>query len=153
MWVPPEDVDPVVLHAPTRKSLAVFGAVRIGDGRWLSRRHPTFDAMTFWAFLQHLLRHRRRGRRLVVVVDNARWHHARLLQPWLRAHRHVLRLDFLPPYSPDLNPAERVWKLTRKLCTHNRYFPTLEELVEAVFEHFELWQNPNESLRRLCAIN
>jgi transposase len=56
---------------------------------------------------------------MVVVLDNARWHHARALRPWLSKHRRVLRLDFLPPYSPDLNPVERVWKLTRRLCTHN----------------------------------
>jgi transposase len=65
----------------------------------------------------------------------------------------VLRLDFLPPYSPDLNHQERVWKLTRRLVTHNRYFPVLEELVQAVFEQFALWQEPNETLRRLCAVN
>ena len=36
------------------------------------------------------------------------------------------RLDFLPHYSPDLNPIERVWKVTRRLCLHNVYFPKLE---------------------------
>ena len=37
-------------------------------------------------------------------------------------------LDFLPPYSPDLNPIERVWKLTRRLCLHNVYFPKLDQV-------------------------
>lgn len=143
----------MVFQAPTRRSLAVFGAVRPADGQWVASQHPKFDAMTFWAFLQQLLRHRRRGRRLVLVVDNARWHHAALLQPWLRAHQSELRLDFLPAYSPQLNPVERVWKLTRRLSTHNRYFPILEDLIDAVFAHFDLWQRPNETLRRLCAIS
>jgi transposase len=48
------------------------------------------------------------------------------------AHREVLRLLFPPPYSPALNPIERVWELTGQLCTHNRYFSKLDELVEAV---------------------
>lgn len=152
MWIPPEDTDPVVLHAPTRKSIGVFGAICIRDGRLVASQENKFDAMTFLVFLKQLLRRRRQGRIIVVILDNARWHHAKLLKPWLIEHRHVLRLDFLPPYSPDLNPVERVWKLTRRLCTHNRYFQTLEELVEIVFNQFKLWYKPNEILRRLCAI-
>ena len=152
MWVPPEDVDPVVLHAPTRKSLGIFGAVSVDTGRLVVSQENKFDAITFLSFLKQLLRHRRKGRLMVVVLDNARWHHANLLKPWLRKHRHLLRLDFLPPYSPDLNPIERVWKLTRKLCTHNRYFPVLEELGQTIFSQFVHWQKPNNTLRRLCAI-
>jgi len=153
MWVPPEETDPIVLHAPTRKSVAVFGAVSAARGSLLAQRGNPFNAVTFLGFLKSLLRRRRRGRRLVVVLDNAKYHHANLLAPWLKAHRAVLRLDFLPPYSPDLNHQERVWKLARRLVTHNRYFPVLEELVQAVFLQFDQWQEPNETLRRLCAVN
>lgn len=152
MWVPPEDKDPIVLHAPARKSMGIFGAVRAADGKMITALAPTFNAATFKQFLVMLLRHHRKGRKIIVVLDNARWHHARLLAPWLRKHRHLLALDFLPPYSPELNPIERVWKLARRLCTHNRYFPMLETLITAVTEQFHIWQKPNEILRRLCAI-
>lgn len=119
----------------------------------LSRAVPeTFDASSCELFLEQLVRHRRKGRKMLVVVDNARWHHSRQLQPWLHEHRHVMRLDFLPSYSPELNPVERVWKLTRYQCTHSRYFPVLDDLVTAVWNHFSLWTRPNETLRRLCAI-
>ena len=152
MWVPPEDFDPLLEHAPTRKSVAVFGAVCVGDGRLVTRQEKTFDACSFESFLKQLLRHFRNGRKMIVIVDNARWHHAKTLQPWLHEHQEVLRLDFLPPYSPDLNPVERVWKMTRRLCTHNRYFATLEELTHVVFDQFQLWRKPNTELQRLCAI-
>lgn len=152
MWVPPEDVDPIVFHAPTRKSVGVFGAVRAEDGRLVTRKEERFCAMTFLAFLKQLVRHRRHGRTMLVVVDNACWHRARLLRPWLDEHRAVLRLDYLPPYSPDLNNIERVWKLVRRLCTHNRYFPLLEQLIHTVFQQFGVWSQPNEDLRRLCAV-
>jgi len=152
MWIPPEEADPVVFHAPTRKSLGIFGAVRIDNGQLVTSQENKFDTMTFLSFLKQLLRHRRRGRMMVVILDNARWHHARLLKPWLKKHRHILRLDFLPPYSPELNPIERVWKLTRKLCTHNCYFPDLADLGQTISTQFELWQKPNETIRRLCAI-
>ena len=152
MWVPPEDIDPVVLHAPTRKSVAFFGAVRSSDGLLVTQRNEKFNAETFLAFLARLIRRKRQGRKMFVVVDNARWHHAKALLPWLGQHKKSLRLDFLPPYSPALNHIERVWKLTRRLCTHNEYFETLEEVIGAVKSQFQLWNKPNATLHRLCAI-
>jgi transposase len=152
MWVPPEIVDPVILHAPTRESVAVFGAVCAADGRLVVRREEKFNAESFHAFLQQLLRYYRRGKKMVMILDNSRYHHARDLKPWLREHRKFLSLDFLPPYSPELNAIERVWKLTRRLCTHNRYFPSLEELIETVLTQFDSWRRPNQTIRRLCAI-
>jgi len=112
-----------------------------------------FNAMTFQSFLIKLLRHQRRDRLMLVVLDNARWHHAKILKPWLEKHRKVIALDFLPPYSPELNSIERAWKLTRRLCCHSRYFPTLDELIETVCYKFASWYKPNDTLRRLCAIN
>ncbi|MBM3803510.1 MAG: hypothetical protein FJW26_21855, partial [Acidimicrobiia bacterium] len=59
----------------------------------------------------------------------------------------------LPSYSPDLNPIERVWKLARRLATHNQYFSQLEELVRAVSTQMQQWSKPNKTLFRLCSIN
>lgn len=152
MWVPPEEVDPVLWHAPTRKSIALFGAVNLHRGQLVTQFAETFDAMTFEAFLHHLVRHRTRGRRQVLIVDNARYHHGRDLRPFLQKNRALLRLEFLPPYSPELNPIERVWRLTRRLCTHNQYFPKLQDLVDAVSQQLKLWKLPNRTLQRLCCI-
>ena len=152
MWIPPEDKDPVVIHAPTRKSVACFGSVSLHTGRLVSAFEPTFNAESFQRHLMQLLRHRSRGKRLALILDNAKYHHARVLQPWLQQHRKQLTLLFLPPYSPELNPIERVWKLTRRLATHNRHFPTLESVMDAVRERFALWDKSNRQLARLCAI-
>ena len=108
MWVPPEVKDPALLHAPTRKSVACFGAVSLVSGKLIRALCEKFDALSFEAFLKKLLRHRSRGKRMIVVSDNARYHHARLLTPFLRKYRRVLTLLFLPPYSPQLAPIERV---------------------------------------------
>jgi transposase len=153
MWVPPEDTDPIVFHAPTRKSVGFFGAVRANDGAMVTYRAEQFNNQTFQAFLARLLRRKRQGKKMIVVVDNARYHHAKALRPWLQRYRKKLRLDFLPPYSPELNHIERVWKLTRRLCTHNQYFEKLDKLVEVVEDQFLQWVKPNETLRRLCAIS
>ena len=152
MWMPPEIKDPVLRHAPTRKSVACFGAVSLCSGQFVRMMCAVFNAETFQSFLKQLLRHYRRGRRMVLVLDNARYHHALLLGPFLRRHARRLRLLFLPPYSPQLAPIERVWKLARRLATHNRYFATLPEVLAAVDACFDRWLTPNRVLRRLCRI-
>jgi transposase len=152
MWVPPETKDPVLLHAPTRKSVACFGAVSLSTGKFVRFLCEKFDALTFEAFLKKLLRHRSHGKRMLIVLDNARYHHAALLAPLLRQYRTVLSLLFLPPYSPQLAPIERVWKLARRLATHNRFFATLGELLVAVESCFDSWRKPNLALQKLCGI-
>lgn len=145
MWVPPEDKDPVLLHAPTRKSIALFGAVQIRSGKLVTMTASPFNSESFAAFLQYLVRHRNRRRRTILVLDNARYHHP-------PTSPDCLRLDYLPPYSPELNPIERVWKLLRRLRIHNQYFETLDYLVQEVSEQLTLWGHPNDALRRLCCI-
>ena len=90
--------------------------------------------------------------RILAISDNAPYHRSKLHLEWRGRQAPQFGLDFLPPYSPDLNPIERVWKLTRRLCLHNRYFGFLEGVVAAVEDQFAEWTKPNDPLRRLCAI-
>lgn len=154
MWVPPEVHDPILLHHPTRRSVGYFGAVRLGDGRFAFRQEPgRFNGESFFAFLLQLRRTAARsGRKAVVILDNATYHHARLHKAWRQQHHRHFQLLYLPPYSPDLNPVERVWKLTRRLAVHNRYFAALPEVIQAVEAVFTPWSRGNRTLRRLCAI-
>lgn len=84
MWMPPEIKDPVLIYAPTRKSVACFGSVSLSTGKVDRSLCDKFDALTFEAFLRKLLRHRSRAKRKLIVLDNAKYHHARLPAPLLR---------------------------------------------------------------------
>jgi transposase len=155
MWVPPEEKDPVLWHHPTRKSVGYFGAIRLRDGKLVFRREEDkFNAVTFHAFLKQLQQAAcQSSRRIVVIADNAKYHHAKLHADWRNQQAPRFVLDFLPPYSPDLNPIERLWKLTRRLCLHNRYFPTLDAVLASVETQFNKWATGDEVVRRLCALN
>ena len=120
MWVPPEIKDPILLHHPTRNSVGYFGAVRLRDGKFVHRvQTGRFNAETFLEFLKVLAARSVTGKRRVIVIsDNAHYHKAKFHQLWREQRASRFALDFLPPYSPELNPIERVWKLTRRLCLH-----------------------------------
>ena len=154
MGVPSETQDPVLLHHPTRWSVGYFGAVRLRDGKFFFRRETgKFNAVTCWQFLIQLrAASPRTARRVVVIVDNAKYHHARLHREWKQQHAARFVLDFLPSDSPELNPTEQVWKLTRRRCLHNRYFPQLDEVVFAVETEFANGTKPYNTLRRLYAL-
>ena len=52
-------------------------------------------------------------------------------------------------FSPDLNPIEQVWRITRRENTHNRFFPDLKTLESTVESAFEAWSKPNTQLASL----
>jgi len=154
MWVPPEYKKPILFYHPTRKSVGYFGAVRSRDGKFaFCREEERFNAETFFSFLKYIRRiSAHAGRRVVMVADNASYHHARLHKEWREGNLDRFALEFIPPYSPELNPTKRVWKLVRRLATHNRYFSSLEEVMDAVENTFSQWIRGNETLMGLCAI-
>jgi transposase len=154
MWIPPEEKDPVLLHEPTRRKVGYFGAVRLRDGKFVFRREDDkFNSESFWAFLKQLRRAScHTGKKVIVITDNARYHHGTIHKNYREECQGRFGLHFLPPYSPDLNPIERVWKLTRRSSTHNVYFPNLESIAQAVESKFREWSAGSEVLRKLCAI-
>ena len=113
----------------------------VRDSQFLFRRETgRFNAETFWEFLK-VFREASAvpGRRVLAIRDNAPYHRSKLHLGWRDPQAPGLALDFLPPYSPDLNPIERVWKLTRRLCLHHRYFGLLDGVVAAVEGQFAEW--------------
>jgi len=89
-------------------------------------------------------------------MDNAPWHKKakRLVSDEeLEEYTDVLKsVEFimLPPYSPDMNPIEQVWRITRRENTHNRFFPDKAILEETIDAAFEAWSAPNDQLHTLC---
>lgn len=154
MGVPPEVRDPVLYHAWTHKSVGYWGAVHLRDGKLIYRREEgMFNMETCTEFLHQFYRESTRGpRRPVVISDNASYHHSRNHKDWRAEVADRFELSFLPAAGPKLNPIDRVWKLTRRHCLPNRYFPKLEDVTTAVERTFEGWRRGNETLRRLCAI-
>lgn len=142
-------------HIPsdsTKEKISFFGAVNLHTGSFQFREEPTFNAESFGAFLEQLLPTLTESTKAILILDNARFHHAVKLRPLLESCQNKLELWFLPPYSPDLNPTERIWRLTRRNHTHNTYFPDLEALRSTVRECFSSFTEPNQTLLRLCAI-
>lgn len=64
-----------------------------------------------------------------VFEINVRYHHTVLHKEWRKAAEPWFTLFSPPPYSSDLNPIERVWKLNRRVATHNKYLPPIDDMI------------------------
>jgi len=80
-------------------------------------------------------------KQIVLVLDRAGWHTSRRLR--VPEHVHLL---FLPPYSPELQPAEHLWPLTNAALV-NRHFTSIEELEDAQFAHCAALQRQHKRIR------
>jgi transposase len=110
----------------------VFGALNVRSGRIVHGIALKKNSATFVQFLDYLGRTYRRARRIHVVLDNYSIHKARAVMCHLRALAGRIVLHFLPPYSPDDNPIERLWKQMHDHVTRNHRHRTIETLVEDV---------------------
>ena len=71
---------------------------------------------------------------ILLLWDRAKWHGGQAVKDFLGAHPRIEVMKF-PPSSPDLNPQEHVWKLTREKISHNHLMPKLDILAEAFASH------------------
>lgn len=136
-----------VKSEPCRRSTKSFGAVSVEpDLHFHFRFAKTFNATTFLGFLKQIVR-RNPGRKVFMALDNVGYHHAVMVQDWLKENADRIELFFLPAYSPDLNGVEHVWRLTKRKATHNVHFEELDDLHATVFRQFNRFQGNPASLR------
>ena len=86
-----------------------------------------------------------------MILDNARIHHAKLLQPYLNSLKERLELVYLPPYSPNLNIIEGLWGWLKSEVINNVFFSNVSQIKLAV-RGFMTWikKIPSVEIDRLC---
>lgn len=149
---------PKIASYPGRASIALSGFVIPETGELFIARPERFTGETTIKAIRDFLKAHppEQGKRFAICLDNAPWHRKcfRLVEKEARPEyndiREKARLVLLPPYSPDLNPIEQVWRLIRKRFTHNRFFRSVAELNEVLSVPFARWSVPNDQLRSLC---
>jgi transposase len=120
---------PVVRSPSGKERQQIIGALRIDKGEVISAFAKNLKAPAFIKFLKHLMCYYKADGKIYLVVDNAKAHHAKIVQQFLKIVSHKLEVLFLPPYSPELNPIEQFWKYMRYKVTHNTYYENFGDLT------------------------
>lgn len=135
-------VQPRVDTYGLRKTAHVFGAITVEEKpQFTYQFSDVFNGHTFHQFLQ-LLVEQHRGRKVFLIIDNGPCHWLDAPgKAWLAENGDKIELHRLPPYSPEFNPMEGVWKTTKRVTTHNRFFRTKEERDDALRATFGTFHN------------
>jgi transposase len=112
----------------------LLGAFEVGTGVFYGVLTSfKVTAVRFRRFICHLKREMRTDK-ILLICDNASFHKAKWLQAWCEQQAAWLRLEFLPAYSPDFNPIERLWRWFKGEFTHNACWPTQAALAQYLVE-------------------
>ncbi len=90
------------------EGVKLVGFLDYETGHVYVEEHKKYDAEVFLQFLKNVLSQYPNGK-TVIILDNARIHHAKLLKEFLEENKDCLELVYLPPYSPNLNKIEELW--------------------------------------------
>ena len=134
-----------------RERKTLFGCIEPETGIVITGKADKGNTVSFFSFLL-LVAKQYQGRKIVMVLDNVPYHHAKRLKPILERYKHRIELVYLPPYSPDLNPIERVWWYMRKKITHNRYVQNLQDRInnfDTFMQGFKSENNLGKNLAKL----
>jgi len=124
----------------------VVGAVNPHSGQLVSLIVPHCDTEIFQAFLDTMAAEvpHEKGRRVVLVLDNASWHKTKRLD-W-----HHIEAVYLPAYSPDFNPIERLWQHLKSHYLAGYLTKSGQELGNKIYDSIRSLLDQPETIRSIC---
>jgi putative transposase len=141
---------PEILTYGGRLRQHLIGAVEPLVGRVHVAFSDTLKAEQFRQFLEGLLARHENAGKILLVLDNARAHRSKELEPFLEANKDKLELFFLPPYCPDLNPMEWFWKFLRKQVSHDTFFDTFKKFQRALIKFIRNYKLSSLEIKSRC---
>lgn len=121
----------------SRTRLNILGALNLNDiGRTIINDYKTVNDYNIARFFNEIRRvYPDYRQKIHLIVDGAGYNHANLVKGW--AYVVNIELHFLPPYSPNLNPIERLWKVMNEHARNNRYFEKKGDFLASIFHFFK----------------
>lgn len=74
-------------------------------------------------------------KKIVIIWDNASWHKSETIKKFLKRTKHDFYLINFPPYAPEENPQEHVWKVGREHVTHNKFIKNIDKTTNAFIRY------------------
>lgn len=110
----------------------LFGAYNWRTDEVVSMPAAKKNSFTFSAFIEHLMATVPDNRPVILVMDNASYHHSKVSEALLAVYETCASVFWLPPYCSDLNPIERYWRHLKEKACANKLFKTMEAMVNSV---------------------
>lgn len=115
----------------SNKKLIVFGALT-SSSKFYYDFYVAQNSLTFSFFLEDLFAWLDPSKKYVLILDNASFHKTNVIKDIIEEKKDWINVEFIPPYSPELNPIETCWKITKNAVTKSQHFKTIESMQEAL---------------------
>jgi len=102
----------------------------------ITQSYEKIDSKSVTDFLQKIELKLSHKKKIHIILDNASYHKSKEVKLYLENHPKI-QLHYLPPYSPNLNLIERLWKVMREKTTYNRYYSTFTEFRQSIDNFFQ----------------
>jgi len=132
-WAPKQD-NLAIEQTSGRQRINIHGAVDLQTGQTRMIEVETIDALSTITLLESIEALYPLLVCIHVFLDNARYHHAKLVQEWLSRPDCRIKLHFIPTYCPHLNPIERLWGVMHRNITHNKCYGNCAEFAAATLD-------------------
>jgi transposase len=132
-WAP-KDQKLAIEQTSGRQRINIHGAVNLETGETRMIEALTIDALSTIKLLEALEALYPLMAMIHVFLDNAAYHHAKIVREWLSQPGRRIKLHFVPTYCPHLNPIERLWGLMHKHLTHNKTYATCKDFADTTLE-------------------
>lgn len=128
----------------------LIGTLDYETGEVFCIQEEQYTAKEFLSFLEQIVV-KYQGERIIMILDNAKIHHAILIQPFLEQYKAILTLVYLPPYSPKLNLIEGLWGWLKESVINNVFFSSVGKIRKAVQGFTKnINETPEITVDRLC---
>ncbi len=146
-----EDNTKTVLSNSGRKRINIIGAINaITHKPTTIITEDNCDKEMMKSLLTEIRKDYLNAKNIYVFLDNARY--SRNNDVYEHAKKLNIKLEFLPPYSPNLNLIERLWKFLKKKIRKNKYYNTFKKFKTAIFEFFKNIKQYKPELEKLLTL-
>jgi transposase len=136
-----------------RKRININGALSVNKGiEVIAREDETINAQSTIKLLETIEEKNPNAENIYTIVDNAGYNRSKLVVEWLKKHPRITMI-FLPPYSPNLNLIERLWKFLHKKVCYNKYYEHFADFKAQVMGFFDNIDQYQEELKTLLTEN
>jgi transposase len=104
----------------SRTRLNISGAIELGSMKTVVQDYETINGESTTHFLACIKASYPRAKKIHIMLDQSGYHRSEEVSKY--AKKNGIKLHFLPAYSPNLNPIERLWKVMNESVRNNRYF-------------------------------
>lgn len=150
-WIKKGENFEVKTNSGWRKRVNICGAIEIDTLDVISRSYDTINKQSICELLRSIRRKNPNENKIYLVLDGAAYNRAKKVK--MLAKELKIRILYLPPYSPNLNPIERLWKFMKKKVTANRYFEEFTEFKKTLMEFFRGIRKYKSELETLITDN